>query len=687
MGVGITIIPKQKGGNGGTGGDSPVKSVNGKIGHIFLTATDLNAIMNLQASVGGIMVGQMKDLPITPKNNTIFISTDRVPNAMYLYNKTKWEKLSGGNENVELEAIAIKFDNSSVTSKATNVQKALEDAFYEIKINKDDYTVKIKDLNTKVDNIVGSDGKIRLTIGSNLNYLSETIDKSTLDIKNDILSVKSLAGLLASIEELNKLKGIKDNVQTQLDQLKNVGGLVTTVPDYAHLLSLDTSKLEVNDLVIVTKDENNKDQSTIYMLNKDRTWELISKFEINIEVRDFTKEPINLVTEITGILQEKNIDSKLVRREELVELIPQSTDDLLEGNVNKYFTEERANQVVENNTKVKTAFNRSHTHSNMGVIAEIGEDKDGKLTFRGLPITSGEGGEIIYVEGDGRVKLNALDVLGFLENKLDNITIGAENNKLTVYGIKDLIATVDELNKLQGIESNVQNQLNKNLGLVKLNKSDVANYLTQKLDNDTIKVYDNKIIANKLNGQTVSIAEINYLLGAKGNIQEQIDMLSQIGNFRGVVDKVADLSSINKPIHGDMVIVSEDNSFYVYSNGSWTQAGKLNIEIRNFETNPIDLSKEVTGVLDESKIDNRIARKTDLDSIRIDSTSDLPEGSNKYYTEDRVSNNINVKENTNARHTHNNKEVLDALSINEEGHLKLNGKDIATVGEINWEEF
>jgi hypothetical protein len=43
-------------------------------------------------------------------------------------------------------------------------------------------------------------------------------------------------------------------------------------------------------------------------------------------------------------------------------------------------------------------------------------------------------------------------------------------------------------------------------------------------------------------------------------------------------------------------------------------------------------------------------------------TSVVPELSNLYYTETRVNNNVNVTANTNAKHTHTNKTVLDGIT-------------------------
>ncbi len=51
-----------------------------------------------------------------------------------------------------------------------------------------------------------------------------------------------------------------------------------------------------------------------------------------------------------------------------------------------------------------------------------------------------------------------------------------------------------------------------------------------------------------------------------------------------------------------------------------------------------------------------------LTGVVILTTSNITEGTNLYYTEARVSNNINVASNTAARHSHSNKALLDAVT-------------------------
>lgn len=61
----------------------------------------------------------------------------------------------------------------------------------------------------------------------------------------------------------------------------------------------------------------------------------------------------------------------------------------------------------------------------------------------------------------GKVATNADDELGYLENKVDNITLSVQGNELKVKNVDGLsIGVTDINNALEGIEGNIQSQLN-----------------------------------------------------------------------------------------------------------------------------------------------------------------------------------------------------------------------------------
>lgn len=148
-------------------------------------------------------------------------------------------------------------------------------------------------------------------------------------------------------------------------------------------------------------------------------------------------------------------------------------------------------------------------------------------------------------------------------------------------------------------------------GRVKIDENDGLSFLGSKIDDKTIKVIANKLVAKELDGQTVSVDDINKLSGITDNVQSQINNLVSTTNFVGVADKHSDIAlGYPNPINRDMVIVIEDETHggnttvYIYDGVDWVFGGNFDINMRDFNTNPIDLSSgEVTGILPNDKLE------------------------------------------------------------------------------------
>ena len=151
-----------------------------------------------------------------------------------------------------------------------------------------------------------------------------------------------------------------------------------------------------------------------------------------------------------------------------------------------------------------------------------------------------------------------------------------------------------------------------------------AKYLNELIDNSTIEVDVNNdcLVVKKIDGQTATVAEINFLTGVTANVQEQINNLGKSMTMYGVFGTKADLLASVDPVPVDgntaIVVADEDNNnkqmtyIYIASTSKWTQVAESSIKIRDFTTNPINLSTEVTGKLAENKIDTAIARLADV---------------------------------------------------------------------------
>ena len=222
------------------------------------------------------------------------------------------------------------------------------------------------------------------------------------------------------------------------------------------------------------------------------------------------------------------------------------------------------------------------------------------------------------VERDSFVSI--ADMVAYSPNYLPNLfhTMCEETGKMYVYNVNNDIDPV--LGKWREYGSGVGTD-----ETVKLTSTSTdAKYLNELIDNSTIEVDVNNdcLVVKKIDGQTATVAEINFLTGVTANVQEQINNLGKSMTMYGVFGTKADLlASVSPaPVDGNtaIVVADEDNNnkqmtyIYIASTSKWTQVAESSIKIRDFTTNPIDLGTETTGTLSKDKIDTAIARLADV---------------------------------------------------------------------------
>ena len=172
-----------------------------------------------------------------------------------------------------------------------------------------------------------------------------------------------------------------------------------------------------------------------------------------------------------------------------------------------------------------------------------------------------------------------------------------------------------------------------NDGRVKMIPTSELRYLQDLVDGTTIKNTGGVLKVYGIDGVTATVFELNTLVGAKSNLQQQIDNLSSVGNFVGAVDNYADLSTIVDPAASSMAIVLEDvnhggkSTIYIYDGTAWVYVGEFKAgEIRNFTTDPINLVTETTGVLPKTRYQFQNATETPIDDTGGVFTSTNVEG-------------------------------------------------------------
>ena len=149
---------------------------------------------------------------------------------------------------------------------------------------------------------------------------------------------------------------------------------------------------------------------------------------------------------------------------------------------------------------------------------------------------------------------------------------------------------------------------------VKMDSTTDANYLSELIDKSTV-VNDNGVLkVKKLDGQEVTITEINYLKGLTMNVMDLVSAFSNGGVkvWETPLNTASELDTMDRTSFTDgisyivYVLIDETHSnaktTYLCTKTSTTFFGNADSQ-RNFTTNPIDLANEVTGKLGTSNID------------------------------------------------------------------------------------
>lgn len=213
---------------------------------------------------------------------------------------------------------------------------------------------------------------------------------------------------------------------------------------------------------------------------------------------------------------------------------------------------------------------------------------------------------IIYNKTGSTLKSSKVgDALNELDTKVETNTINTNSNTSDVTDLKN------------------------SQGKIKLNVEDTIDYLGNKVDNFTIQIENGKLAVKTLNGLTVPVETINLLQGVTTNIQEQINSFTQAFHLLGAKDTYTQLNAIESPSIGDSWIINNDENqgnvrdWYTYTSAGWILMGVVEVTVRNFTTNPINLNTEVTGNLSQNHIDlTGLVKQSDLGNYLDKSTYD-----------------------------------------------------------------
>src|SRR5690625_1632708 len=229
----------------------------------------------------------------------------------------------------------------------------------------------------------------------------------------------------------------------------------------------------------------------------------------------------------------------------------------------------------------------------------------------------------------------------------------------------------------------VRDLMEQEQGKVKNREDDNLGYLENKVDNVTVKIEGNELKAKSLDGLTIGSADINeWLAGTSGNIQTQIDGLGDDlaaviagRRFRGKLETYAELQGVTNMENGDLFVVLADEnkdggrSMYVYvdDKGVWEFIGAF-----TFKDEFLALKDTPTSY---AGADGNVV-KVEGDRLVFDDVDygDLVNKPSSTITQ--------IDDAVTKRHEHNNADSLAKLGVNENGELTINGIVYAPKTEI-----
>ena len=342
--------------------------------------------------------------------------------------------------------------------------------------------------------VVTESGKIKLNASTSLDYLENYIDNSTLKIENNLLVVKTLDGLTLSVTEIN---GLKDKINTISSAGMNYTGTVATKADLDAITSASSGETK-----IVLADESQSGKRMTYVFNGS-VWESLGEF--SVQIRDFTVNPLDLTSEVTGKLPQAHMDlTGLVKDTDLADYMDKATYDTNNnGIVDKAET-------LEGLTKSIDELNKSLTADGLlaGDNITITKNNNGTVTINSTATSTGTGGDGSASIDD--VNISTTKVFSnaktkeLIEDCLDKDTYASTENEGAVKYADNLSATM-HTSPLQYYGTDNDNKLGMHYFPINMDKTNTGIEQKVALDakantdiaiDSALDISDNKIIVD-----------------------------------------------------------------------------------------------------------------------------------------------------------------------------------------------
>lgn len=239
-----------------------------------------------------------------------------------------------------------------------------------------------------------------------------------------------------------------------------------------------------------------------------------------------------------------------------------------------------------------------YTPANKDVLDALTDDA-GKLQYKGIPIGT---------------EITSLEASKVVESTLKQFVTAAQKSQIES-SAAELASHSSRIAQLELAPPAVGEDQ-----YVRMHATDPAGFLSDKIDGVTVQNNADKLTVVSLMGLSSTVHELNQMQGITGNVQAQINALTSVGNFTGSVPTYADIAIVFlTPQAGDMVIVVTDemhmseSTIYVYNGTSWEFSGEFKATVRDFATQPIVLTSEVTGLLPKANYEKQSASETSVE--------------------------------------------------------------------------
>jgi hypothetical protein len=256
-----------------------------------------------------------KDLKVSSTDTTSDFLVNKITGENNKITITKTN--SGANEKLNINIGTNVFDKTvdnannveyiNTNSKLTSV--TVNNAIDEVDTKANNNKSEIDTSKNNITTLQSSQGQIKLNSTDTLDYINNKLDSTTLILENNKIIAVNLKGLTSTIAELNYSKGLTGNIQAQINNLSSTIHLKDQVATKAALNVL--TGMVNGDAYIVTADESQTDSPRDWYVYTANGWQLMGFTSVSL--RNFTTNPINLQTEVTGALSSVNIDSTIAR--------------------------------------------------------------------------------------------------------------------------------------------------------------------------------------------------------------------------------------------------------------------------------------------------------------------------------------------------------------------------------------